>query len=89
MNHLQEDIKIEKSNNLINQLKENRKLLEIQQKLEKGLLKEKELTEEVKTELVKLYKKQIRDLQIELEMNNKELQSYKETVVFLRKNIRK
>lgn len=64
----------------IDEQKENRKILDIQKMFEEGLIKEEELTEEIKYKLMELYRKQIENLKIEIEVNKKELQACKEEI---------
>lgn len=75
--------------NLINKLKENKNLLELQRKFEEGLIKENELTEKEKSDLSKLYKEQIEHLYIDIKINTREIQFYKEKIKNIRKRIKK
>ena len=59
-------------------------LLELQKCFEDGRIKEEDLSEEQKSSLMELYKKQIEDLQTNIDKNKKDLKLYKEKIVKIR-----
>ena len=62
-------------------------LLELQRVFEEGTIKEEDLSEEQKSSLMELYKKQIEDLQRDIDKNKNDLKLYKEKIVNIRKKI--
>ena len=64
----------------INGLQESGKILELQRKFEKGLIKESELSEEEKEKLIELYKEQIKSLCEDIKNNNMEIEKYKREI---------
>ena len=69
----------------INGLQESGKILELQRKFEKGLIKESELSEEEKEKLIELYKEQIKSLCEDIKNNNMEIEKYKREISKVRK----
>ena len=74
-----------KKDEFINGLQESGKILELQRKFEKGLIKESELTEEEKEKLIELYKEQIKSLCEDIKNNNMEIQKYKREISKMKK----
>lgn len=69
----------------INGLQESGKILELQRKFEKGLIKESELSEEEKEKLIELYKEQIKSLCEDIKNNNMEIEKYKREIAKMKK----
>lgn len=69
----------------INGLQESGKILELQRKFEKGLIKESELSEEEKEKLIELYKEQIKSLCEDIKNNNMEIEKYKREISKMKK----
>lgn len=69
----------------INRLQESGKILELQRKFEKGLIKESELSEEEKEKLIELYKEQIKSLCEDIKNNNMEIEKYKREISKMKK----
>lgn len=63
------------------QFENSRNILEFQRKFECGELKEDDMTEEEKNNLIKLYKEQIETLENNIEMHKKNLARYKEKII--------
>lgn len=76
-----------KDNIFIKKIEDDRKLLNMQKSFESGELKETDLTEEEKEELMKLYNEQIKDLKQEIENYNKVLNSYKEKILIAKSKL--
>lgn len=76
-----------KTDNFIKNFKDNRRILELQQNLEKGIIKETDLSEEEKSKLINLYKEQIYSLRNDIEQNKRSLQNYKEKILNIRRKI--
>lgn len=74
-----------KKNEFINGLQESGKILELQRKFEKGLIKESELSEEEKEKLIELYKEQIKSLCEDIKNNNIEIEKYKREISKMKK----
>ena len=74
-----------KKDGFIRGLQENRKILELQRKFEKGLIKESELSEEEKEKLIELYKEQIKSLCEDIKNNNMEIEKYKREISKMKK----
>ena len=69
----------------INGLQESGKILDLQRKFEKGLIKESELSEEEKEKLIELYKEQIKSLCEDIKNNNMEIEKYKREIAKMKK----
>ena len=74
-----------KENGFISQLNEERKILELQRKFKKKLIKENELSKKEKEKLIELYKEQIKSLYIDIKNNNREIENYKKEIIKIRK----
>ena len=72
---------------MIDNIKRYNKLLELQKCFEEGIIKEEDLSEEQKSSLEELYKKQIEDLQRNIDKNKNDLKLYKEKIVNIRKKM--
>ena len=68
-------------NNKIKQLSNEYKIMQLQKDYESGIIKEEDLSDDEKDNLMELYKKQIETLEIELAMKRQELLSYKEKIL--------
>lgn len=75
--------------NIIEELAEENRILELQRKYENGSIKEQELTSDEKIKLEELYKKQIKTLDENKEMYEKQLLDYKQRIVKIRKKLQK
>lgn len=73
---------------MINSFQRYNKLLELQKCFEQGTIKEEDLSEEQKSSLMELYKKQIEDLQKDIDKNKQDINLYKERIIKIRKNIK-
>ena len=71
----------EGKNNFVNKMKEDRRLLDIQRKFESDQLKEADLTETEKNNLIKLYHEQINSLKNDVENYNRMLNACKEKIL--------
>lgn len=74
-----------KKDEFIKGLQESGKILELQRKFEKGLIKESELSEEEKEKLIELYKEQIKSLCEDIKNNNMEIEKYKREISKMKK----
>lgn len=74
-----------KKDGFIRGLQESGKILELQRKFEKGLIKESELSEEEKEKLIELYKEQIKSLCEDIKNNNMEIEKYKREISKMKK----
>lgn len=74
-----------KKDEFINGLQESGKILELQRKFEKGLIKESELSEKEKEKLIELYKEQIKSLCEDIKNNNMEIEKYKREISKMKK----
>ena len=72
------------NNSFLSDLKENGEILNIQKKFESGELKEYDLAETEKDNLMKLYNKQIEELKQDIENYNRALESYKEKILVMK-----
>ena len=70
-----------KNNSFTDEFEKNKRLLDLQKSFENGTIKEKDLSEDERNYLVKLYKKQIEDLQKDVDFERRLLQAYKEQIV--------
>lgn len=78
------DTKSDKTNNSLNSLDELRienKLLKLQKDYENGIIKEEEIEENEKKDLLKLYEKQIKSLEIDINNYEKILDDYKTKII--------
>ena len=71
----------QKDSSFIKKNEEERKILNMQKSFESGAIKESDLTETEKNNLLKLYNEQIRDLQQDIENYKKSLNLYKEKIL--------
>ena len=62
-------------------------MLELQQKFERGLVKESELTEMEKAELAKLYREQIKTLEFNIQNYKRDLQYYEQKIILNKNNL--
>lgn len=60
---------------------EKRKILVIQERYEKGLIKEEELLPEVKEKLIALYKEQINTIKTNIDIHKNNLKYYKDEIL--------
>lgn len=72
-----ETISYNDDKNILDELKRQNKFIQLQEKYEKGNIKEEELSEDEKEELLNLYKKQIKNLEQNVNKYQKELENYK------------
>ena len=68
----------EKENNIIKEFEEKRKITELQKNYETNVIREEDLTETEKENLVKLYKEQIETIESNIQTGLKELEFYKQ-----------
>ena len=76
-----------KDNSFINQLEENKKILNMQKYFESGELKEADLTEIEQEKLIKLYKEQIIDLKKDIENYRRTLKVYKQKILIAKSKL--
>jgi len=74
--------------NLIEQIEEDRQIAELQEKYEKGIIREEQLKEEEKQRLIGLYQKQIEVLEKNNAEYKKILKAYDEEILRIRKKIK-
>ena len=79
------DVKQTKNNNIIDDLKSEKEILDLQLAFESGKLLEENMSEEQKESLYSLYKKQIKTLEENLSMYKNELQMYKTKIMEAKK----
>lgn len=72
---------------LIEKLKEEREILKLQQKYDAGKITEDDLQEEEKEKLIVLYKKQIETLEMDIAINKKKLENYKNKIIRIKKRL--
>ena len=75
---------IKQENNIINELEEKRKITELQKNYETNVIREEDLTEKEKADLVKLYKEQIDTIENNIQTGLKELEFYKQKIILAR-----
>lgn len=75
------------NNNFIKEMEENRKILNTQKSLECGEIKEIDLTEKEKNDLIKLYSEQISNLKKDIKIYNTTLKSYKEKILAIKSKL--
>ena len=85
---LVEEVPCKPKDSFINKMKENRNLLNLQRHFENGEVKEDELTEQQKEELLNLYNNQISELQQDIKNYEKVLNSYKEKILEIKRKLR-
>ena len=73
--------------NIIDKIKENNQLLQLQRDYEDGKILEEQLTEEQKEKLILLYKQQIKTINENIEVYNKKLDYYKDEIIKKRKKL--
>lgn len=76
-----------KSKSLIDEFHRNKKMLNIQSQFESGTIKEVDLAEEEKVELIKLYNQQINDLQKDIQNYTRTLELYNKKIQFAEKKL--
>jgi len=86
--NLNNNVTSEKQNDFINKIKEDRKLFDMQKDFESGKLKEEDLAETEKENLIKLYNKQIDSLKQDIENYNRILKSYKEKILVAKNKLK-
>lgn len=59
----------------------------LQKEYEKGIIKEEELSEYEKEKLIELYKKQIKILEIDIDLKKEELLGYKEKILNVKQKL--
>ncbi|MBR3696767.1 MAG: hypothetical protein IKM97_00605 [Clostridia bacterium] len=77
------------NNDDINKLKQKRKIIDLQIKYENNIIKEEELTEEEKENLINLYKEQISTLEDNIQIELKKLEFYRQKILDTKKNAKK
>lgn len=70
-----------KKKNLLEELEEQRKNLELQRKYESGIVQEENLTEEEKEKLIALFNQQIEILERNIENYKKTLRYYRDKIL--------
>lgn len=79
--------KINTKNNMLEEFSQEKRILELQRKYKSGMIKETEISESDKEELMKLYRKQIENLNINIAIKEKEIQGYKEKILETRQKL--
>lgn len=74
-------------NNLIKELEEKRKIIELQNKYESNIIREEELSEEEKERLTELYKEQIKTLENNILNYQQSLRIYRNKIIEMKNNI--
>lgn len=74
-------------NNLRKEFEEEKRILNIQERYEKGELQEELISEEDKQKLMQLYKKQIHTLETNVENYKRELECYRTKILEVKNNI--
>lgn len=82
------NVEISTENIFIDTFEEQKQLLNLQRKLEKGIIKETDLTEEEKDNLTKLYNRQIEDLKKDINVYNQALKTYKEKIICMQNKLK-
>ena len=72
---------------IFDEFEEKRKILNLQKAYESGIIREEELSEKQKAELMKLYNEQITSLEYDAIMYKRKLQMYKQKIIEKRKKI--
>lgn len=65
----------------IEEMKRKNKIINLQQKYEKGQIKEEDLTNQEKSELIELYEEQIETAKQNIEEEKRKLESYKQQLL--------
>ena len=76
-------------NNIINEFEEKRKITELQKNYETNVIREEDLTETEKDNLIKLYKEQIDTIESNIQTGLKELEFYKQKIILAREEAKK
>jgi len=71
---------IKQESNIINEFKEKRKIIDLQKNFETNVIREEDLTEIEKENLVKLYKEQIHNIENNIQTALNELEFYKQKI---------
>lgn len=79
-----DETEIIEQDELTDEQRRNIELLDIQKKYENGMLEEQNMSDEEKQELKKLYKKQIKTLEMNIAMFNKSIEFYKNKILEMR-----
>ena len=74
---------------IFDEFEEKNKLLKLQKDYENGIIREEDLSEKQKSELMKLYKEQISNLEEEAIRCQKKLEMYKSKIIEKRKKLNK
>lgn len=80
---------IKQNNNIKNDFEQKRKITELQEKYESDVIREEDLTEAEKENLVKLYKEQIDTIENNIQTGLKELDFYKQKIIVAREKANK
>ena len=78
---------INNKNNMIEEFSQEKRILELQRKYKTGMIKETEISESDKEQLMNLYRKQIENLNINIAIKEKEIQGYKEKILEARQKL--
>ena len=76
-------------NNILNEYKEKRKIIELQKEYETNVIKEEDLTQTEKEDLIALYKEQIETIENNIQTGLKELDFYKQKILVSKKKLEK
>lgn len=76
---------IKQDYNIKNSFDQKRNVAELQRKYESNVIREEDLTETEKNDLVKLYKEQIATIENNIQVGLKELDFYKQRIIVARK----
>lgn len=82
--HTGKSQEIKQENNIINELGEKRKIIDLQKQYETGIVKEEDLTEAETKNLIELYKEQIGTIEYNIQTELKELEFYKQKIIIAR-----
>lgn len=74
-----------KENTIVDKLKLENKILQIQYDYERGKIKENDLSDEIKNQMLSLYNKQIMTLEYDISICEKTLEQYKQKIIYMRK----
>ena len=75
------------NNNLRDKFEDERRILVLQKKYEKGTITEDVISTEDKQKLIQLYKKQISDLELNVEIHKRELEMYRKKILCAKSKI--
>lgn len=81
---LQETNQKNNKNNIISEFEEKRKITELQKKYEANAIREEDLTETERNNLIILYKEQIDTIEGNIQAGLKELEFYKQKIILAR-----